>query len=190
MGADSQFNTLEAQIRECYARAAWTHKTHEKCADLLNRRLNNYKWCQIGLSALVTTGVLITIFGRVNSIIIVSSVLSLLLTVLNTYLKQYDLGGEAQKHADAATAVWNIRESYLSLLTDMHSANIKIEQAREKRDFLQNELFSIYKSAPRTFKKAYKESTKALKALDELTFSDEEIDKLLPPPLKKCVRDK
>ena len=47
MAPNSQINILEAQIRECFARVAWTHKTHEKCADILNTRNSNIKLIQI-----------------------------------------------------------------------------------------------------------------------------------------------
>ena len=64
MERNSQINILEAQIRECFGRVVWTHKTQEKCSDILNKRNNTIKMSQIILSALTTTGILITIFGN------------------------------------------------------------------------------------------------------------------------------
>jgi len=63
-----------------------------------------------------------------------------------------------------------------------HSVDLKI--AREKRDNLQYELNQIYMSAPRTFKQAYEVARKGLKLNEELTFSEEELDKLLPEKLR------
>lgn len=31
-------NILEGQLRECYGRVVYTHKTHEKCADILQKK--------------------------------------------------------------------------------------------------------------------------------------------------------
>src|SRR5690554_1607143 len=97
MEQNSHHNVLEEQLRECFGRVAWSHKTHEKCSDLLNTRLNRIKLWQIILSAITTTGIIAAVFGESKEIGIISAVLSFVLTVLNTYVKQYDLGGLAQR---------------------------------------------------------------------------------------------
>jgi len=185
MERNSQINILEAQIRECFGRVVWTHKTQEKCSDILNKRNNTIKMSQIILSALTTTGILITIFGNNKIIGIISALLAAALFGLNLYIKDYDLGGVAQKHADCATHLWNVREKYFSLLTDIKSSSISEKEIIKQRDRLQEELFNIYKGSPRSISKAYDQASKALKISEELTFSDEEIDAFLPEELKK-----
>lgn len=186
MATDSQAKKiLDGQIRELYGRAVWTHKTQEKCADLLRTRNHNMKLTQIILSALTTTGILIVVFGDIKIIGIVSAVLSAIGFTINAYYQKYDLGEISEKHADSASDIWNIREQYLSLLTDLKSNNVEIDEVRKRRDELQEELYSVYKGSPRTISKAYKEATKALKKNEELTFSDSEIDNLLPINLRK-----
>jgi len=188
MEQNFQVNIIEAQIRECFGRVAWSHKTQEKCADILNRRNNRIKIFQIVLSAITTTGIMITVFGDQKWVGILTALISTTLLALNTYLKNYDLGQIAQKHADCASNLWNIRENYLSLLTDIKAGVLDIENISIKRDELQNNLFSIYQGAPRSISGAYDEASKALKANEELTFSDEEIDKFLPNELKKSTK--
>ncbi|WP_415059292.1 hypothetical protein, partial [Haliea salexigens] len=34
---------LEGQLRECYGRVVYSHKTHEKCSDILLSRLSTIK---------------------------------------------------------------------------------------------------------------------------------------------------
>lgn len=182
-----QIEVIEAQIRECYGRVAWTHKTHEKCADLLNQRHDQIKLWQIILSALTTSGIFIAVFGESKEVGIFSAVISLILTILSTYVKKYDMGGIAQKHTDAAVSIWNVRESYLSLLTDIHAGILEYDEIKNIRDKLQNDLHKLYKGSPRTINKAYSEASKALKEMEEMTFSDEEIDKLLPKKLRRTV---
>lgn len=177
---------LEAQIRECYGRVVWSHKTQEKCADIILKRNNLLKWAQIILSTLTTTGLVATIFGDVVWVKITSAIVSAILLLLNTYLKSKDLGAIAQQHSNAASDIWNVRESYLSMLTDLKMDDVNIETIRKKRDKLQEGLASIYKGSPRTISKAYKEATKALKLNEEMTFSDEEIDCFLPVELRKA----
>lgn len=185
MALNSNIEVLEAQIRELFGRAVWTHKTQEKCADILNSRNHTIKVIQIVLSALTTTGILITVFGDNDTMGIVSALVSTALLILTTYTKNYNLGQIAQKHSDAAVKLWNIRESYLSLLTDIRAGTISEDVVRKQRDALQKELFGIYKGAERTINKAYTEASKALKQNEELTFSDEEIDNFLPQKLRK-----
>ena len=186
MATDSQAkNVLEAQLRELYGRTVWTHKTQEKCADILRARNHNMKIFQIILSALTTTGILITVFGENQTVGIISAILSAILFTLNAYFQKYDLGEIAQKHSESASDIWNIREQYLSLLTDLNSGILNLEQVSQKRDELQNDLFNVYKGAPRTLNKAYKKATEALKMNEELTFSKEEINNLLPMELRR-----
>ena len=85
MEQDSQFSILEDQIRECYGRVVWTHKTQEKCADLLNSKQDNLKFWQIVLSGITTSGIFVAVFGESKEIGILAAVISLILTILNTY---------------------------------------------------------------------------------------------------------
>lgn len=176
---------LEGQIRVCYGRVVWSHKTQEKCADILLKRNNFLKMSQIILSALTTTGLIATIFGDVSWVKITSAIISASLLLLNTYLKSKDLSVIAQLHSNAAVNIWTIRESYLSLITDLKMGDVDVEILRERRNKLQEELATIYKGSPRTNYKAYKEAKKALKLNEEMTFTDAEIDCLLPIELRK-----
>ena len=54
---------IEGQVRECYGRVVYSHKTHEKCADILLGRLGTIKLCQIVLSSITTAGFIATILG-------------------------------------------------------------------------------------------------------------------------------
>lgn len=183
-----EIDLLEAQIRECYGRVVYTHKVHEKCADILNSRNHKFKCVQIILSVLTTSGILTFSFLKdVGWIGFLSAFLSTILTAFNLYLKNYDLGKIAQKHSDAASSTWNIRESYLSLLTDLRSNQVEPKDARKIRDRLQADLLKVYQGSPRTFDKAYQKASKALKEMEEMTFSDEEIDKFLPKNLRKTI---
>ncbi|MDR0683137.1 MAG: SLATT domain-containing protein, partial [Dysgonamonadaceae bacterium] len=178
-------NVLEVQIRECFGRVVYSHKTQEKCADIIQRRHKHLKIIQIIISALITTGLVIKLLGDNQIALYISVILSTILLALNSYTKDYDLGEIMQKHANAANELWNVRESYLSLLVDMKSGIVSIDQIIEKRNELQNKLANIYSGSPRTNSKAYKEASNALKLTEEMTFSDKEIDAFLPLELRK-----
>jgi hypothetical protein len=67
----------------------------------------------------------------------------------------------------------------------LHAGLLSTEEIRIKRDKLQSDLHKLYKGSPRTINKAYSLASKSLKEMEEMTFCDEEIDKLLPPVLRK-----
>ena len=185
MEPNSQIKIIEAQVRECFGRVVWSNKTHEKCADILLKRNNFIKISQIVLSALTSTGVLVAVFGENKTVGIITAVISALMFGLNAFVKGHDFGELAQKHSDAAADLWDIRETYLSLITDINANTLSIEEITERRNVIQVKLSSIYKGSPRTISKAYKAATKALKLNEELTFSVSEIDMLLPLELRK-----
>ncbi|MDE1463829.1 SLATT domain-containing protein [Spartinivicinus poritis] len=110
---------LEGQLRESFGRVVYSHKTHEKCADILLERLSSIKLWQIVLSAIITGGIISIFFGAGDVGAGIGVIVSTILLVLNAYTKNYDLGELAQKHKQAANDIWLIREKYLSLITDL-----------------------------------------------------------------------
>jgi SMODS and SLOG-associating 2TM effector domain family 4 len=172
-------------LRECFGRVVYTHKTQEKAPDLLLTRLSRIKIWQIILSALATGGFIAAIFGAGKVGAIFGVVVSITLLVLNAYTKDYDLGELAQKHRQAGADLWFIREKYLSLITDLRMGERPIEELQKERDKLLEDLHSAYSGAPSTNNPAYKKAHEALKQLEDLTFSDAEIDAFLPKVLKK-----
>ncbi|MBI6543139.1 SLATT domain-containing protein [Proteus vulgaris] len=178
-------NILEGQLRECYGRVVYTHKTHEKCADILQKKLSCMKNLQLLFLAISTGSFITTVMGDAKIGAIIGSILSAILLFLNSYLKDYDLSTIAQKHRQAAGEMWLIRERYLSLLIDLKMQTKSIEEVLNERDALMIELATIYCGAPSTNYKAYSMAQKALKELEDMTFSDEEIDKFLPNELKR-----
>ncbi|MDR3571451.1 MAG: SLATT domain-containing protein [Candidatus Pacebacteria bacterium] len=181
--------TLEDQIRECFGRVVYSHKTHEKEGDLCVSTLRRFKIAQIILAAITSSGALVILFADDFSVKITTALFSLIGLYVTGYMKGFDPGAAAQKHRDTAAALWAIRESYLSLLTDFVGGTISADAARQKRDELQNALAGIYKSAPGTTQKAYGKAQKSLQQLEDYTFNPGEIDKFLPPALKRSAID-
>ena len=177
---------LEGQLRECFGRVVYTHKTHEKCADILLIRLSRVKLWQIILSAITTAGFISTVFGADKIGALLGVLVSTALLALNAYTKNYDLGELAQKHRQAGADLWIIREKYLSLITDLKMGEKPIETLQQERDTLLDELHTVYSGAPSTTYEAYKKAQEALQKLEDMTFSDEEIDAFLPKALKKA----
>jgi hypothetical protein len=83
--------------------------------------------------------------------------------IFNAYLKDLDPGALAQRHRESASDIWNVRESYLSLIADALDHAVPVERLRERRDTLQANLHKIYLSAPFTDDKAYAKAKTSLK---------------------------
>lgn len=176
---------MEGQLRECFGRVVYSHKTHEKCADILLTRLSRIKLSQIILSAITTGGFIAAVLGAGRCGAFIGVVVSTALLVLNAYTKNYDLGELAQKHRQAGADLWIIREKYISLITDLRMGKKPIEFIQNERDKLLDQLHAVYSGAPSTTYKAYRKAQVALKKLEDMTFSDKEINAFLPNELKK-----
>lgn len=183
----AQASALESQLREMYGRAAYTHKTHQKMADNYVDRYKRIKFLEIALSAATASSLLLAIFGDKPAGTIVGAVLPTILLGLTLYFKEATLGEQAQKHTEVGAKLWGVREALLSLLADMQDGSPH-DDVRRQRDKLNAELESIYKAAPGTSATAYAAAQKALKDSEELFFSDEELNKVLPKQLRKAGR--
>jgi hypothetical protein len=184
---DSEWYVFESQVRELYGRVAYTHKTHEKMAEKKAALQSHIKIAQIVLSAIATSGAIGVIVTNDASAKIVTALFTVATLAVSTYVKDIDPGALAQKHRQTASDLWNIREAYLSLLTDLRDESKSLEGLKGLRDVLQAHLHEIYKLAPNTDGDAYAKAQKALKHNEDLMFSDGEIDAFLPGPLKRAA---
>jgi len=182
---------LESQIRECFGRVVWSHKTHEKCADIYAERQKKLKLAEIFLLALTTTSLLSSVVGDQKIGTIIGAFLSTVVLCLTIYTKDFDLGKISKSHVDTANKLWHIRELYISLIADIKTKTITFSEVKSVRDRLQEELNSIYLNAPRTNSQAYELASKSLNKHgqlnqgEEMTFSDDEIDRFLPKDLRR-----
>lgn len=186
--SDHAHNALEDQLREQHGRVAYSHKAHEKTADILAHAQRVATATEIVLSALTTTSLLLVVFADSRAGAVISAVLSLLLFGLTLWLRQANLGQRIQQHADTASKLWRVRESYLTLITDLNSPAPEIARIKEDRQELQDILGRIYATAPREAPRAYKQAQDALKNNEELFFSERELDLMLPEGLRRSVR--
>lgn len=182
-----RMNILEAQIRECFRRVVYSHKTHEKCVDQVFRLHKRLKFLSLVLSAVTTTSILTKISGDGDTswALYTGAVVSTVLFGLNAYTKDYDLGEVSQKHKDTANQLRNMREKYLSLLTEIKMGLLTVDQVLKRREELQQELDHIYTTGPRTDSPAYKKANASIERIKKGSSHDDEIDLLLPRELRR-----
>ena len=144
----SQGYKLESQIREAYGRVTYTQTCHDKIISRLLKTNDRIKIWQIVLSAITTSGFIVAILSEDKIASVLGAIISLVLLILNSYTKNFNLVEEAQEHKVASDALWKIREEYVSLLTDFEI--LEPESIMKKRDELQERTAEVYSNSPRT----------------------------------------
>ena len=178
---------LLAQVRESFGRVVYSHKTHEKQADI---SFSMYKWQQGTLIALtaLSSGTFLTLvfglFGNSTWSSLATSFCALLVSWMSLGAKTFKFDETSAAHRDVASKLWDIRESYISLIADMMSGQIADLDARKRRDELQSLARDVYSAAPRTSGKAFTRAQDGLKNNEEMTFTTREIDLFLPEALR------
>ena len=169
-------------IRESFGRVSYSHKTHEKEVEIQSRYVTIVKWVNIGLIA-ITTGSLLGALFAGQTLVIIGAFFSALTLGFSIYQLSFDPEKKAVRHKQVANSLWLIREKYVNLMADIINGHLKEDGIVKRRDDLLNELDVVYKSAPETSTEAYKLAQQALKIDEELTFSDKELNQLLPASL-------
>ena len=174
---------LYAQIQDQYGKIVYTYTCNLKQAARLKKNAKLLVWLQIILSAISSGSFLATVILDITKLAWIGGIMSALLLVINSILKEKDFSGEQKRYTDTASKLWLIRESYVSLLTDFD--NLSETEIISRRDDLIAKTGKVYSTAPQTDKKAYAETQEALKNNEEQFFTQEELNKLLPAQLRK-----
>lgn len=178
---------LLAQVREAFGRVVYSNKTHEKQADIC---FGKYRWQQgilVAFTAISTGTFLVSVLGLLGNPVLTSlatSAIALVVSGLSLASKSFKFSEESEAHRDIASRLWDVRESYLSLIADLMSGATSAAEARTSRDELQEATRQAYGDAPRTTPQAFRRASDGLKHNEELTFTSSEIDLFLPETLR------
>ena len=178
---------LLGQVREAYGRVAYSHKTHEKQADILDLKTVRQQRIRVALTV-ISSGAFLSSFAGLflakPVAALVISFIALLVSASTLGTKTFRYGEQMQQHSAIAVQLWDLRESYLSLIVALMSSTADLPKVAEERDRLQKATAKIYADAPRTTSKAYGAAQQALQLKEDLTFSNEEINLLLPASVR------
>jgi hypothetical protein len=116
-----------------------------------------------------------------NSLTVVVSALALALAI---YQMSFNPEHEILEHRKTANKLWRLREEFANLIGDIKDGALPDEEIRQRRDDLTAQLTQVYADAPPTTSKDYARARTALGIEEEMTFSKEEIDRLLPAELR------
>lgn len=165
---------LLAQVREAFGRVVYSHKTHEKQADIC---FSKHRWQQgvlIALTAISSGTFLAAVVGLLGAPALTSlatSSIALLVSWMSLGAKTFKFEEEADAHRSIASRLWDVRESYISLIADLMSGSVADAEGRERRDELQEAARDAYANAPRASTKAYEQASEGLQHNEEMTFT-------------------
>jgi len=177
-------------IRQSFGNVVYTHKTHEISAEGEHRKSLYIKITNIFLVALVLIAFIVQIFrscevfwSYMGAGLTISEIIFLIIQL------SFPFSDNASKHKSTALCLLTIREEYIALMADIINKNLKINEIRKQRDKLLNKLEVVYKFAPQTTRASFEKAQKLLSSREvtigeDFTFSDAEIDRFLPSPLK------
>lgn len=178
---------LLAQVREAFGRVVYSHKTQEKQADIC---FTKHRWQQgtlIALTAISSGTFLAAVVGLLGNAVLtglVTSSIALLVSWMSLGAKTFKFEEESNAHRGIASRLWDVRESYISLIADLMSGTVSDAAGRERRDELQQAARDCYADAPRTSPKAFERAQDGPQNNEEMTFTSREIDLLLPEALR------
>ncbi|MDA0635958.1 SLATT domain-containing protein [Nonomuraea sp. CA-218870] len=178
----SQAANIQA-IRESFGRVVYSHKTHEKAREIESARAERAKWINIVLVTLTSGTLLTSVITDQRTLLYVSSVVSAAAFAFTIFQLSFNPEKTAEQHRAVAKELWYVREKYIHLLTDIQTDPRSVDIPR-RRDELLEELKYIYRLAPDTSSKAYRAAQRALQINEDMTFSNEELNRFLPDALR------
>jgi len=173
---------LMSQIRDAHGKISYSERVHIEQYLHLEKVNKIMKYVKIALMAFSTSGFIGAIATNEIVAVWIGGIFAILLSTANLYYKDFDIARDMGLHRKASDDLWAIREKYVSLLTDFDE--LSEDNARKRRDELQNEADSVYKEAPKTGSVAFKKAKIALKVNNEQHFTDEELNNLAPKHLR------
>lgn len=184
---------LVDELRELYGRTAYSHCTHEMMTNSLECWHRFWFWTDVVLIAIGATGLITQTVAALPSSLLelplfasvvpaISSTAALFVTLVT---QRSDADRRIVEHRKAASELWLIRERLVSILADLRDLALTPEMARKYRDEILDSLKEVYQKAPRTNGRAFAAARRALKQDELLTFTDEELNIMLPETLQQ-----
>jgi conflict system pore-forming effector with SLATT domain len=96
-----------------------------------------------------------------------------------------DLEPRIYAHRSSAAKLWLLCEQYRALLAEVQDQMLDPQAVAQRRDWLAREVRSVFEYAPPADRQTYEIARKAFGGVKRAGYSDDEIDALLPPSLRR-----
>ena len=175
--------SLFEHLRLTFGHIAYRQKAHLRLAH--TRAI----WGRVlrGVEALFMVGVVVTSVaaasGRGQGYVIASAVFAGLALVTLLLHLTFNIDASVRAHASSAARLWQIREQYSAVLSDLHDGAIDANVARHRRDALALEMHDFLEHAPAVAAQTSPLADQA--TVNEPALTDQQIDLFLPKSLHK-----
>ena len=174
-------------IKQIYASVVWTHKTQEKEAEIYRDVFNNLEIINIVLIAITSTGIIYYFIDNNRIVGIIACIISFCALCITLFKKFFDPLRLFNEHKNAANLLLGFRDKLLILISEICIGD-NLDEISKKLKKINDDLHILYCDIPSTGHKALKMAEKSLKN-GEYTFSEEEINRFLPPYLRSLEDD-
>lgn len=181
---ESTVTATMAEIRQTFGRVAVTHKTHEKDAERKVRHALMLTWANLIVIAVTLGATLVGLIthGTVAQVIAIAS--AIVAFGFGCLQLSFQPQREASDHRRTAKALLNIRDEYGSLIAAQKDGTITTSELLQTKAMLSARLAEIFANAPQTSSRAYEKAEEVLGKNEGLTFTEAEIDRMLPAELR------
>ena len=185
----SEYVALEDLVRTRYASVAWTHKIQEKQAEIYDKRYRILATVNIFAASITSAGIFSLIFTDQTWLKITSAVVSFVTIFISALLKSFDLQSMAKANKATATKLVELRDELQTLILKIKMREQPVCSLTDEFEALQKRVHVVYSDASKTTDAAVKMAEEALKINGDNTFTDKEIDMMLPDTLKRREKD-
>lgn len=185
MESDERILSVEHKARRLYAETVWTHKILEKRADSLRRGSSILQVIALMCVAATTVGLSAAVFGKSGSATVVAALISMVALACELLSCSRDYPSRIQEAAWSAKGFLELRETLLNLLTDLKFGTIGGDDAEKRIMECSVRYIELCRNAPSTDDHAVREASESLKKKQDSTYSENEIDELLPECLRR-----
>lgn len=165
---------LLRQITNAAGNVVYTYGAHWNMVNRLKATQIGIKITQIVLTASSTGGFLASLIAGIPWLSWLGGFTSAIALALNLYTLKFNLSEDIKSHKEAANELWDVRESFKSLIVDFD--DLPIEEIRARRDAITELISHINKTYPGTDKRSFK---KLQRNLGNYMFADGESAKVL-----------
>ena len=178
-------DTIKQSVRHTYGRVQWTHKIHEKQADIYLKKYKCLEIWKIITSCITSAGIITLIFNDTFAIKIAAVIVSVIAACLAAISTTFNLQKMADQHRKTATEILGIREALHLLLLKIKIRNVTEDEALKEYEKIEKRLEAIYANAPSTTTAAVKRAEEKMGTHGDNEITNEEINSGLPDSLKE-----
>jgi len=176
--------SLIDHIRLSFAGVAGAYQGHSEAASRLARWGWYAKLTTLSLVALAAlTSFLAVRYG--GTLPIVTAATTAMAFVATAVYVAFDPEPRIYGHRMCAARLWLLCEKYRSLLTEIHDDLLDVAAITTRRDGLLKELSAVFEQIPPADRETCDVARKVMAGARGGGYSDEDLDLLLPPPLRR-----